>query len=149
MTVSTSTVTTPPATIRLPKIRLGSLWNFFVFVVVFVAVATPLLFLVLGSFSQARLPSEFSIFNLSLANYVKVWSDPGTYAVINNTLIFACGSTAVGIILAAGLAWLVERTNIPGKIWIYAGVPMTLAMPGMLQSMAWVLLASPPNRLYQ
>ena len=141
--MTVSTVTTPPATIRLPKIRLGSLWNFFVFVVVFVAVATPLLFLVLGSFSQARLPSEFSIFNLSLANYVKVWSDPGTYAVINNTLIFAIGSTAVGITLAAGLAWLVERTNIPGKIWIYAGVPMTLAMPGMLQSMAWVLLASP------
>ena len=36
-----------------------------------------------------------------------------------------------------------ERTDIPGKIWIYAGVPMTLAMPGMLQAMAWVLLASP------
>src|SRR5262249_54919913 len=47
------------------------------------------------------------------------------------------------IVIASLLAWLVERTDIPGKIWIYAGVPMTLAMPGMLQSMAWVLLASP------
>ena len=41
------------------------------------------------------------------------------------------------------LAWLVERTNMPGKIWIYAGVPMTLAVPGMLQAMAWVILLSP------
>jgi len=48
-----------------------------------------------------------------------------------------------GAVVAAGLAWLVERTDIPGKVWIYAGVPMTLAMPGMLQAMAWVLLASP------
>ena len=141
MTVTTAN--SAPVSIGLPKVRLISLWNFLVFAIVFVAVATPLLFLVLGSFSQARLPSEFSIFNLSLVNYVKVWTDPGTYAVFSNTLIFATGSTAVGITLAAGLAWLVERTNIPGKIWIYAGVPMTLAMPGMLQSMAWVLLASP------
>jgi iron(III) transport system permease protein len=114
-----------------------------VFLVVLLAVATPLLFLILGSFSQARLPSEFSFFSLGLANYIKVWSDPGTYAVLSNTLWFAVGSTAFGIVIAAGLAWLVERTDVPGKIWIYAGVPMTLAMPGMLQAMAWVLLASP------
>ena len=41
------------------------------------------------------------------------------------------------------LAWLVERTDMPGKIWIYAGVPMTLAVPGMLQAIAWVILLSP------
>jgi len=123
--------------------QASSLWQFAVFFVVFLSVATPLLFLVLGSFSQARLPSEFSFHSLGLANYIKVWSDPGTYAVLSNTLWFAVGSTTFGIVVAAGLAWLVERTNIPGKIWIYAGVPMTLAMPGMLQSMAWVLLASP------
>src|SRR5690348_10229668 len=141
MSVISVNVTQP--SVWLPKIRASSLWNFFVFIVVCLAVITPLLFLILGSFSQARLPSEFSFATLGLANYVKVWSDPGTYAVFSNTLWFASGSTAVGIIIAAGLAWLVERTNIPGKIWIYAGVPMTLAMPGMLQSMAWVLLASP------
>jgi iron(III) transport system permease protein len=53
------------------------------------------------------------------------------------------GSTIVGISVATTLAWLVERTNMPGKIWIYASIPMTLAMPGMLQAMAWVLLFSP------
>ncbi len=140
------TVTTLPlqsAAIRFRKIRASSVWQFSVFVVVFFAVVTPLLFLILGSFSQANLPADFSIFNLGLANYRKVWGDPATYGVFWNTLVFAGGSTAFGITVAAGLAWLVERTNIPGKIWIYAGVPMTLAMPGMLQSMAWVLLASP------
>jgi iron(III) transport system permease protein len=126
-----------------PKIRTASLWEFAVFLAVFLAVVTPLLFLVLGSFSQARLPAEFSLSRLGLANYIKVWGDPGTYAVMFNSLWFALGSTAYGIVIAAALAWLVERTNIPGKIWIYAGVPMTLAMPGMLQAIAWVLLASP------
>lgn len=126
-----------------PKITTSSLWEFAVFLAVFLAVVTPLLFLVLGSFSQARLPAEFSLSRLGLANYIKVWGDPATYAVMSNTLWFALGSTVYGILIAAALAWLVERTNIPGKIWIYAGVPLTLAMPGMLQAMAWVLLASP------
>jgi iron(III) transport system permease protein len=127
----------------LRRMTAAPLWQWAIFLIVFFAVLTPLSFLVLGSFSQARLPTQFSFSTLGFANYVKVWSDPGTYAVFTNTLWFACGSTVVGIVIAAVLAWLVERTNVPGKIWIYAGVPLTLAMPGMLQSMAWVLLASP------
>lgn len=129
--------------IAVPRLRIGSLWHWVVFVVVVLLVATPLLFLVLGSFSSARLPSEFRIDELTVANYVKVWSDPGTYSVFTNTLIYAIGSTFVGIVIAAALAWLVERTDLPFKIWVYAGVPMTLVMPGMLQAMAWVLLSSP------
>jgi iron(III) transport system permease protein len=131
---------TAPA--QTPK-RPSLLWETLVFAIVFLAVLTPILFLVLGSFSPARLPSEFSLSTLTLQNYAKVWSDPGTYTILSNTLWFAIGSMAIGIVVAAGLAWLVERTDVPGKIWIYAGVPMTLAMPGMLQAMAWVLLASP------
>lgn len=141
--MAVTSVNLPPAAVGLPKIRPSSLWHTTIFVIILLAVATPLAFLILGSFSQARLPSEFSFSTLSLTNYIKVWGDPATYAVFSNTMIFASGSTAFGIAMAAGLAWLVERTNIPGKVWIYAGVPMTLAMPGMLQSMAWVLLASP------
>jgi iron(III) transport system permease protein len=141
--MTATTADLQPAAICPQKIPTSSLWQFAVFLVVFLSVVTPLLFLILGSFSQARLPAEFSFFSLGLTNYNKVWSDPATYAVLSNTLSFATGSTVLGIVIAAGLAWLVERTNIPGKIWIYAGVPMTLAMPGMLQSMAWVLLASP------
>jgi iron(III) transport system permease protein len=137
------TTVSPQAVFRPARIKPASLFEWTIFTVVFLAVVAPLLFLVLGSFSQASLPSEFSFSRLGLTNYIKVWSDPGTYAVLSNTLWFALGSTAYGIVIAACLAFLVERTNIPGKIWIYAGVPMTLAMPGMLQSMAWVLLASP------
>ena len=119
------------------------LWHWIVFITVCFAVVTPLLFLVLGSFSMAELPTEFSLSNMGFENYEEVWWDPDTYKVLNNTVIYTTGATAFGITVAAALAWLVERTNIPGKLWIYAGVPMTLAMPGMLQAMAWVLLLSP------
>ncbi len=120
----------------LPRITAMSLWHWTIFLVVGLAVVTPLVFLVLGSFSTASLPTEFTLSELSLVNYEDVWFDPDTYAVFYNTIIYVVGATTFGITLAAALAWMVERTNIPGKMWIYAGIPMTLAMPGMLQAMA-------------
>ena len=125
------------------RITALTVWHWIVFLTVGAAVMTPLIFLVLGSFSLAELPTDISLSNLGFENYEEVWWDPDTYKVLNNTVIYTTGATAFGITGAAVLAWLVERTNIPGKLWIYAGVPMTLAMPGMLQAMAWVLLLSP------
>ena len=119
------------------------LWHWIVLIAVGLAVLTPLTFLVLGSFSLATLPTEFTLSELSFKNYEKVWLDRSTYVLFYNTLVYVAGATAFAMTVAAGLAWLVERTNIPGKIWIYAGVPMTLAVPGMLQAMAYVLLLSP------
>jgi len=124
----------------LSRLQLG---QYAVFLFVSLLVSMPLFFLVLGSFSTAKLPTDFSLDTMSLQNYVKVYSDPGTFELFTNTLIYVTGSVAIGITISFVLAWLVERTNMQGKIWIYAGVPMTLAMPGMLQAMAWVLLLSP------
>jgi iron(III) transport system permease protein len=119
------------------------MWPLAVFLIVFILVITPVVFLILGSFSTASLPTDFSLAAMGLDNYIKVYSDPGTYQLVTNTLIYVGGSAALGITLAVLLAWIVERTNVPFKVLIYSGILMTIAMPGMLQSMAWVLLFSP------
>jgi len=119
------------------------IWQHGIFLLILFLVLAPLAFLVLGSFSTARLPGDFSLDTMGLVNYLKVYSDSGLIELFTNTVIYVAGSAAVGLGLAVTLAWLVERTNMPGKIFLYAGVPMTLAMPGMLQAMAWVLLLSP------
>lgn len=122
--------------------RLG-IWHHGIFFLVLFLVLAPLSFLILGSFSTAQLPTDFSLAAMGFVNYIKVYGDPGTYELFTNTVIYVGGSAALGISLAVSLAWLVERTNMPGKVWVYAGVPMILAVPGMLQAMAWVLLLSP------
>jgi iron(III) transport system permease protein len=120
-----------------------SLWQHGIFLLVLGLVSLPVFFLVLGSFSTAQLPGDFSLDTMGWVNYITVYSDPGTYELFTNTFIYVTGSVLIGISVAISLAWLVERTDMPGKIWIYAGVPMTLAVPGMLQAMAWVILLSP------
>ncbi|HEY3917770.1 MAG TPA: iron ABC transporter permease [Stellaceae bacterium] len=123
--------------------RRSGLLPYLIFALVFVLVATPVVFLLLGSVSAAALPGDFSLLDLTLRNYAQTWLDPSTYALFGNTAIYVLGSTALGITVATMLAWLVERTDMRGKAWVYACVPMTLAVPGMLQSMAWVLMLSP------
>src|SRR5918992_1433608 len=115
----------------MAQLRFG-LWQHGVFFLVLSLVLVPLSFLILGSFSTAHLPTDFSVDTMGWVNYVKVYTDPGTYELFSNTFFYVGGSSLLGISLAVTLAWLVERTNMPAKIWIYAGVPMTLAVPGML-----------------
>lgn len=128
---------------RWQPVSLRALYQNGIFLLVLIAVAAPLVFLILGSFSTSSMPGSFNFAEMGLINYQKTWLDPALYGLFWNTFIYVAGSTAVGITVAAVMAWLAERSDMPGKIWIYAGVPMTLAIPGMLQAMAWILLLSP------
>jgi len=141
MAAETLALSTPPA--RFAGLRPANLWHLALLVLVALLVGLPLTFLVVGSFSSSQLPTDLSLSTLSLRNYAEVWGDPDTWKLFYNTGVYAFGATAFGLSTAVTLAWLVERSNLPGKVWIYAGVPMTLAMPGMLQAMAYVLLLSP------
>ena len=111
--------------------------------VVAALVLLPVAMLVIGSFSRARLPSDFSLDDLTLANYALVYTNPLTYRVMANTLVYVGCSLALGLGLALAIAWLVARTDVPGKMLVYVGVPIAMVIPGMLESMVWVLLFSP------
>jgi iron(III) transport system permease protein len=128
---------------RIARLRPAQLWPWALLLLMALLVAAPLGFLVLGSFSSGRLLGEIDFGALSLDNYRVVWGNPATHAVFANTVIYALGAVSIGVPLALSLAFLVERTNIPGKLWIYTGVTLCLAMPGLLHAMAYVLLLSP------
>ncbi|MDP2645182.1 MAG: iron ABC transporter permease [Desulfobacterales bacterium] len=112
-------------------------------VVVAIGVMAPLLLLLVGGFSSARLPSEMFQAGFTLDNYAAIYLDPFTYGLILNTLIYAGGSVLMGMSLSLILAYLVARTDLPYKGFFYAGILCTLAVPGMLQAMAWVMIFSP------
>jgi iron(III) transport system permease protein len=122
---------------------LARLFPWLILVLVGAMTIVPIFSLVVGAFSLSRLPNEFSLDNMGLDNFYAVWVQQRIDLVIWNTAVYVVGATIFGIITAVLLAWLVERTDMPGKIWIYAGVPLGLAVPGILHAIAWVLLMSP------
>src|SRR3989338_9294790 len=50
---------------------------------------------------------------LTLSNYINVYSDPVTYELLLNSLVFAAGSSILSVALATALAWITVRTNAP------------------------------------
>src|SRR5512146_355301 len=80
-----------------PRVSIGP---YLVLAVLAGAVFVPLIFLVIGSFSTARIPTNTNWSTISLTNYAAIWLDPQTYRQLPNTVIFVDGATALGIALA-------------------------------------------------
>lgn len=67
----------------------------------------------------------------------------GVGTLVGNSLLFAAGSTVVALAVGTLQALLVLRTDVPGRRLILAGALLPLFVPGLLYTIAWVLLASP------
>ena len=80
---------------------------------------------------------------LTLANFIAVYSSPGTYKVLLNTLLFASGTVLVTLVFAVPLVWLLMRTDLPLKGTIYVLMTVGILIPVFLRTIAWILLLSP------
>ncbi len=103
-------------------------------------VAAPIIMLVLSSLREGNFISPGAF---TLGNYKTVYFTSLTYPALLNTLIYAVAVSAISLTFATIFAWLVERTDMPGANWAWTMMLLPLAMPGILRSMAWILLLSP------
>jgi iron(III) transport system permease protein len=103
-------------------------------------VVVPLYFVVRASLTPDTLrPSN----ELTFANYADLFSSGATYSLLVNSLVFAIGGNLIALPAGALLAWIVERTNTPLKILAYLAAYSSLAIPGILQVIGWILLLGP------
>lgn len=78
-----------------------------------------------------------------LDNYKLILTSHTSWSLIGQSVVFALGATLFGTAVGAVLAWLVERTNVPGRRIFYVAALVPLIIPGSLSTFAWVLLLSP------
>jgi len=101
-------------------------------------VAFPLTMLLLGSVSVEGEPTK----GLTLANYFETYSSPATYRLLANSVVYAFGSSLLALTLGTGLAWIIERTNTPGRRAFFALSLVPLIVPGIVSTIAWIFLLS-------
>ncbi|MGZ8486589.1 MAG: hypothetical protein ACXW6R_22625, partial [Candidatus Binatia bacterium] len=56
----------------------------------------------------------------TLKHYRELFTDGSTYRTLLNTLGFATTTVLIALFFAVPMAWLVERTDLPGKNLIFA-----------------------------
>ncbi len=79
----------------------------------------------------------------TLSNYTDTFTDPFTWRVFANTVVFSLATLAVSFLFGLPAAWLVERTDIPGKALIYTAMTIGLLLPGFASAMGWLFLLHP------
>ncbi len=111
-----------------------------VFIVAYLALI-PLGMLLFNSVRSAP-PGENEAF-FTINNYLEAYLDPEFFPLLKNSFIFGIGSCLLTFFLGTSLAWIYERTNTPLKkvFAVMALVPFTI--PGILSTIAWILLLTP------
>jgi iron(III) transport system permease protein len=115
----------------------------FTFIVVAYLVIVPLVMLLYASIKSTEDKLPFESTTTTLANYALVFSTPSMLPIFWNTVLFTVGSLAVGLPLAITLAWLLERTAIPGRGWISTLILVPMTIPSLLSAIAWIQLLDP------
>lgn len=84
-------------------------------------------------------PAELSS-TYSFVHFVAVFSDPFTWKVLWNTLVFSFVTLVVSLAIGVPAAWLVERTDLKGKPLVFTLMTVGLLMPAFATSMGWLFM---------
>ena len=88
-----------------------------------------------------KLPFEGGV-TWGLDNFTKVYTNGALQNTLTDTAIFAAGSVLVGFTIGFILAWLVERTDLPFRNYVFVLLLFPLMMPAIVVTIGWMLLLS-------
>lgn len=131
-------------------LRPGGLLRLSLYLALFCILVWPVLMLVAGSFRSAApgFDAEWT-----LAAWTSTFDSPGTGRAMSNALFLSLVTTFAATLLAAGLAFLSERTDVPLRRAITPCLMLMFATPALFYALGYALLANAytgsANRLLQ
>ncbi|MEO8537024.1 MAG: iron ABC transporter permease, partial [Betaproteobacteria bacterium] len=105
------------------------------------AVLAPLSLIVYQSLLSA--PFFDAVKTVGVAAYAFVFADPDFWSALRNSLLIAAGMTVIAVPLGAVLAFVMERTDFPGKRWIEPLILVPSFVSPMVLSFGYVVAAGP------
>jgi iron(III) transport system permease protein len=140
-----SEVEVPPAPSRhrrRPTSILGGALSTIVLVVVALVVLCPVVLLVVASLRGSEAEGTAA---LGFGAWSTAWQQPGMLPAIANTLRRVLVTEAISLPIAVLIAWLVARTDLPGKALIDNILWIAVFLPALPVLMGWILLFDPDN----
>ncbi|MDO9442148.1 MAG: iron ABC transporter permease [Beijerinckiaceae bacterium] len=134
--------------LRLPDALRISPLVLILIAILLVLIVPPVIFLVNASFHETLPDGSSGAFTLRF--YRQLVSGRFFLPSLANTMIYACGSAAIAIFIGTVQALIVERTNAPGRKLAFLAAIISLGVPHVLYTVAWLLLlgrAGPVNDL--
>lgn len=119
-----------PANLLLAAVVVLVLW----------LVLVPLVALIYTSFTEQTM---FGSGGFTLDNVVDAYKGRHIGLLLWNSLVYAAGSAVLTFLMGAAVAFVVERTDSPWRGSFHGLALLSFALPGLLTTMAWMLILSP------
>ena len=130
-------------------IDLGT-WRYGVFsmvaAILFIGVFLPLAIVLWASFMPFYAQPSWSMLSLAtFDNYISVFELDEFYRAFMNNIVAGVSAATIAVLLSVGIAWIVIRTDIPGRKILDVIAFAPIALPGVVLSLAliWLYLTIP------
>ncbi len=125
-----------------PKLNGQTIVSLAVILVVGFLVLLPMVFLVEESLNVGD-PMAFPPQEYGLANFVSIFEED--INVLFNTVIIAVMATVMAILIGFTLAWILTRTNVPGRALLERLMELPYYMTPLVGALAWSIIAGPKS----
>jgi iron(III) transport system permease protein len=86
---------------------------------------------------------------VSLVNFTRLLGSAQFYQAAGNSLIIGLFTTLFSCVLGFSLAWLVSRTDLPGRRWFDAGNLIPFFLSPYVGAVSWIYLMAPNSGIIQ
>jgi iron(III) transport system permease protein len=128
-----------PVTPGRSRFRVEGLTLLYVILLSFVAfiVLYPIVLLAINSFNVAPFGRGWT---WGVQNWQTALTQPRILSALQNTITLSIARQAIALVIGITLAWLLARTNLPGRNWLEVGFWFALLLPHLPILMGWILL---------
>ena len=125
-----------------PKLNWQTIISVVVMLVVAFLVILPLIFLVEESLNTGD-PMAFPPQEYGIKNYIAMFDED--FNVLVNTVVIALMATVMAILIGFTLAWILTRTNVPGRDKLERLMELPYYMTPLVGALAWSIIAGPKS----
>src|SRR5579884_336656 len=107
-------------------------------------VVCPVALLVVNSFQVGAFgtPTTWGV-----GNWVAAFTQPDLAGALGNTVSLALVREGVGMLAGILLAWLIARTDLPGRNWLEFGFWVAVFLPVLTVTLSWIMVFDGHNGL--
>src|SRR5207247_8012088 len=112
--------------------------------VVEMLLAYPVALLVVNSFQVGAFgtPTTWGV-----QNWVSAFTQPDLLGALANTVSLAFVREGIGMVAGILLAWLIARTDLPGRNWLEFGFWVAVFLPVLTVTLSWIMVFDGHNGL--
>jgi iron(III) transport system permease protein len=104
------------------------------------AILTLLGVVVILAFSEGGLGGKFTG-----ENFAMLFQSTFALQALGNTAIYTVVATITAVLIGVPIAWIVERTDLPGKGIVYGLFVVGVLIPGFFVAMGWLFMFNPTS----